>query len=212
MTGPDPTAGQSAGASRLPVTLGLLAGGQGRRLGGVDKAWLVRDGQPQVERLASMFPGVSAVLVSSNAVNGRYAASGLRVVADATPGLGPVAGLAALAGACRTPWLLSVPVDTLDPPPGLAAWLLAEARRGAPPAGVVVRDDDGLQPLVALWRVDALLDGAAHALAARRLAVRELVHAMGVRTLILPGVRLGNLNTPDDLRAAGMGLPEGDNR
>ncbi len=83
MTGPGPIAGHSAGASRLPVTLGLLAGGQGRRLGGVDKAWLVRDGQPQVERLAAMFPGVSAVLVSSNAVDGRYAASGLRVVADA---------------------------------------------------------------------------------------------------------------------------------
>ncbi len=70
----------------------------------------------------------------------------------------------------------------------------------------------GSQPLVALWRVDALVDGATRALAARRLAVRDLVDAMGLRTLILPGVRLGNLNTADDLRAAGVGLPDGDNR
>ena len=39
------------------VTLGLLAGGRGSRLGGIDKAWLERDGVPQVLRLARRFPG-----------------------------------------------------------------------------------------------------------------------------------------------------------
>ena len=55
-----------AAADARQVTLGLLAGGQGTRLGGVDKAWLLRDGQPQVVRLAALFPAVSEVLVSSN--------------------------------------------------------------------------------------------------------------------------------------------------
>lgn len=45
------------------IRLGLLAGGLARWLGGLDKAWLSRDGVPQVERLAARFRGqVSQVL------------------------------------------------------------------------------------------------------------------------------------------------------
>lgn len=195
-----------------PVTLGLLAGGQGTRLGVVDKAWLLRDGQPQVVRLAGMFPAVSDVLVSSNRFDPRYASLGLRVVADATPRLGPVAGLAALADACRTPWLLTLPVDMLDPPADLLERLLGAAEAGGSPAGEVVQDDEGLQPLAALWATDVLAVHASAALAAGRLAVHELVTAAGLRTVRLHGVRLGNLNTFDDLAAARVTLPDGTHR
>ena len=34
------------------ITVGILGGGRATRLGGADKAWLIRDGQPQVLRLA----------------------------------------------------------------------------------------------------------------------------------------------------------------
>ena len=196
----------------LPVTLGLLAGGQGTRLGVVDKAWLLRDGESQVVRLIGMFPSVSDVLVSSNGSDPRYASLGLRVVADATPGLGPVAGLAALASACRTPWLLTLPVDTLDPPVDLVDRLLDSVRADGLAAGAVVQDDEGLQPLAALWATQALAVHAPAALAAGRLAVHELVAATGLRTVRLHGVRLGNLNTFDDLAAAHVALPDGGHR
>ena len=195
-----------------PVTLGLLAGGQGTRLGVVDKAWLLRDGESQVVRLIAMFPSVSDVLVSSNSSDPRYASLGLRVVADATPGLGPVAGLTALANACRTPWLLTLPVDTLDPPANLVERLLEAVRSEGIATGAVVHDDEGLQPLAALWATGVLAVNAPAALAAGRLAVQELVTAAGLRTVRLHGVRLGNLNTFDDLAAAHVALPDGGHR
>jgi len=198
-----------AAPSALPVTLGLLAGGQGTRLGVVDKAWLVRDDQAQVVRLVAKFLTVSDVLVSSNGSDPRYASLGLRVVADATPGLGPVAGLAALANACGTPWLLTLPVDTLDPPADLVERLLGAVEAGGSPVGAVVQDDEGLQPLTALWATDVLAVHAPAALAAGRLAVHALVATAGLRTVRLRGVRLGNLNTLDDLAAARVTLPDG---
>ena len=201
-----------AAADAPPVTLGLLAGGQGTRLGGVDKAWLLRDGQPQVARLAALFPGVSELLVSSNGPVAGYASLGLRVIADATPGLGPVAGLAALANACRTPWLLTLPVDAVDPPVDLLERLMDAALAESGVAGAVVHDDEGLQPLAALWATDVLAIHARAALAAGRLAVHQLVAAAGLRTVRLHGVRLGNLNTFDDLAAAHVALPDGGHR
>jgi len=41
--------------ARGEVTLGILAGGRASRLGGRDKAWLQRDGVPQVLRIARRF-------------------------------------------------------------------------------------------------------------------------------------------------------------
>ena len=40
---------------RGDLTLGILAGGRGSRLGGRDKAWLQRGGIPQVLRIAQRF-------------------------------------------------------------------------------------------------------------------------------------------------------------
>ncbi len=201
-----------AAADARPVTLGLLAGGQGTRLGGVDKAWLLCDGQPQVVRLAALFPEVAEVLVSSNGPVAGYALLGLRVIADTTPGLGPVAGLAALANACRTPWLLTLPVDAVDPPVDLLERLMDAALAESGVAGAVVHDDEGLQPLAALWATDVLAIHARAALAAGRLAVHQLVDAARLRPTRLPGVQLGNLNTFDDLEAARATLPDGGSR
>jgi len=46
------------------VTLGLLAGGRATRLGGVDKAWLLRDGEPQaIGKETSATPAVAKMIV-----------------------------------------------------------------------------------------------------------------------------------------------------
>ncbi len=39
------------------------------------------------------------------------------------------------------------------------------------------------------------------------LAPRRLQQRLGLARIALPGVRLGNLNTPQDLRAAHIALP-----
>src|SRR5688572_33267951 len=95
--------------ARTQLTLGILAGGRASRLSGRDKAWLVRDGVPQVVRWQRRFAAeVATILVSANSRSEPYAAQGLRVVADRVAhGGGPTAGLDALAAAAETPWLRS---------------------------------------------------------------------------------------------------------
>lgn len=192
------------GAPPLPpltLTLGLLAGGAATRLGGIDKAWLQRDRQPQVLRLARLFaPRVAQVLVSTNRTPGTYAAHGLGAVPDLQPGLGPIGGLHALAAACATPWLLTLPVDALHIDAALAD-RLANAGAGQ---GAWLHDADGPQPLAALWNTEALRTASAAAIASGNLAVHALHRHVGNVPLHLPGLRMGNLNTPADLVAAGM--------
>ena len=118
------------------ITLGVLAGGEGARFGGADKAWLDDGGRPAIERCLAQFPQVFAARrLSARAPDARHAALGLEAVFDREPGFrGPVAGLAALARACATPWLLTVPVDMRGIPEDLPRHLAAAAD-GAPAAG-----------------------------------------------------------------------------
>ncbi len=186
------------------VSLGILAGGRASRLGGRDKAWLQRDGVSQVVRWQRRFSSqVHEVLASANADPAPYAAQGLRVVADRVGEGGPLAGLDALAHACTTPWLLTLPVDLV----GVDECLLQSLHAGAAVDGAFAQDDDGLQPLVALWRTRALRDAAGQALETGQWAVHRLQAALGMACVRFAGVRFGNLNTPDDLRAAGIPLP-----
>lgn len=196
----------AASAARLPdpdLTLGILAGGRASRLGGLDKAWLARDGLPQVERIVRRFaPLAGAVLVSANRGLARYAGAGLAAVPDRRADLGPIGGLDALAAAARTPWLLTLPVDVVDANDCLLPSLAAAGGQGA-----VVEDDDGPQPLVALWKVEPLRAALGAALQAGDLSVQSLQQRLQMPRVRLAGVRLGNLNTPADLAAAGIVPP-----
>jgi len=139
--------------SRDAITGVVLAGGQGRRMGGVDKGWVEMDGRPLVahvlERLA---PQVGALVINANQNVERYAALGHPVVSDAVGGFaGPLAGLHAALGAVRTPWAVTVPCDS----PFLPADLVA--RLAAASSGMqltVARTFDQAHPVFALVRRD----------------------------------------------------------
>ena len=183
------------------ITLGLLAGGKASRLGGIDKAWLERDGVPQVLRWQRRFSGeVSALLVSANRDPGRYTAHDLIAVPDRTPDAGPLGGLEALAAACATLWLFTLPVDLVGTNDCLLR-TLANLRGGD---GAFAVDDDGAQPLVALWRRDALRVACAEALVAGDCAIHALQSRLKMARVVFSGFRFGNLNTPDDLHSAGI--------
>lgn len=190
-------------ANPASITLGILAGGRATRLGGIDKAWLERDGVPQVLRpVRALGADVGHVLVSANRDTDRYAAHGLRVAVDRVPGLGPIAGLHALSVAASTPWLITVPVDVwrLD-------GLVLPALVSAGPAGAYAIDDDGVQPLLALWPVEALRTAVEKAIRAEVLAIHSLQDRLGMAGVRFDGLRFGNLNTPADLAAAGIHCP-----
>jgi molybdenum cofactor guanylyltransferase len=187
-------------AARDRVSLGILAGGRGSRLGGADKAFIELDGTPLLERvLAAAGQGYADVLVSHNRTNDprrtRFEQAGVRFVSDdLAAGQGPLAGLDALLQAASGDWLLSLPVDIGNPSSALVQALLATQ-------GAVVRDADGLQPLVALWPVTAARLVVREALAGADRAAHPLAARLGLRVLDLAPLRLGNLNTPDDLQA-----------
>lgn len=189
------------------ITLGLLAGGKASRLGGVDKAWLERDGVPQVLRWSKRYPGEhGSVLVSANRNFDRYAALGLLAVPDRASDLGttgmtgPLGGLDALAQACTTPWLFTLPVDVVGTNDCLLRTLLSKRDSH----GAYAVDDDGPQPLIALWRRDALSAACNDAIAACDYAVHRLAQRCDLPAVLFSGFRFGNLNTPDDLHKAGF--------
>lgn len=178
------------------LSLGILAGGRGQRVGGRDKAWIERAGRPALENVLSALDApFAASLVSARAADARHAALGLVAVFDRDPGFpGPLAGLHALANACPTPWLLSLPVDVDGLPRDLAErlWHI----RGD--AGASVADAGGRQPLVALWHAPTLAVAAGQALAAGQGAVHVLADTLHLPVLDLSPRQLANFNTHPD--------------
>ena len=105
------------------VTGIVLAGGLGRRMGGVDKGLQPFRGKPMaqwaIERLA---PQVDELIVNANQNPAEYARFGYRVVPDELSGFaGPLAGLHAGMKAANRDRVVTVPCDS----PFLAADLVA---------------------------------------------------------------------------------------
>ena len=108
------------------VTGLILAGGKGRRMGGVDKGLEVFRGKRLVdhvfERLA---PQVGGIIVSANQNHDAYKTFGVRVVSDAIGNFaGPLAGLHAGLSVSRRPFLVTVPCDSPFLPADLVERLL----------------------------------------------------------------------------------------
>jgi molybdenum cofactor guanylyltransferase len=96
------------------VTGIVLAGGQGRRMGGVDKGLQLLHGKPMVASvLARLAPQVSEIVINANQNLETYASFGHRVVPDAIGGFaGPLAGLHAGLSEARHALVLTVPCDS----------------------------------------------------------------------------------------------------
>ena len=141
--------------ARTDITGVVFAGGQGRRMGGVDKGLVELDGRALVahviERLA---PQVGELVINANQNRDRYAAFGYPVVADLIPDFaGPLAGLhAAMAGA-TTPYIVTSPCDSPFLPADLVA-RLALALAATPLDLAVARTFDQPHPVFSLVRTD----------------------------------------------------------
>jgi molybdenum cofactor guanylyltransferase len=147
--------GNESGVTR--VTGLILAGGQGRRMGGVDKGLQMLRGKPMVawvlERLA---PQVDEVIVNANQNSTEYARLGHRVAPDQIGGFaGPLAGLQAGLKAAAHPLVVTVPCDSPFLPHDLVARLReAMQRSGADLA--VAKTGDQPHPVFSLVRTAVL--------------------------------------------------------
>jgi molybdopterin-guanine dinucleotide biosynthesis protein A len=116
----------SSAATASAVVTGLvLAGGLGRRMGGLDKGLVPLAGRPLVEHvLAALRPQVREVWINANRNLDRYGAYGHPVIEDSMTGyLGPLAGVLSALQRLETGFLLTVPCDAPLLAPDLAARL-----------------------------------------------------------------------------------------
>lgn len=151
--------------SRESITAAVLAGGEGSRMGGVDKGLVDLNGRPLVAwALAALQPQVGSLLISANRSLDQYQAFGPPVVPDAGEGFdGPMAGMLAVLQAAQTEFVLTVPCDAPRVPPDLAA-RLGTALLDADANIAIVEAEGRRQPVHALMRVsvrDSLVDAVA---------------------------------------------------
>jgi molybdenum cofactor guanylyltransferase len=101
-------------ASMAAVSGLVLAGGLGRRMGGVDKGLQLLRGKPMVSWvIARLAPQVSEIIVNANQNLQNYEKYGHRVVPDEIGGYaGPLAGLHAGLKAAAHPLVVTVPCDS----------------------------------------------------------------------------------------------------
>ena len=153
-----PTGGSERSERGGPSITGIvLAGGMGRRMGGVDKGLVELAGTPMVAHvLARLAPQVGPLLSNANQNPDRYALFGYPVVADAVGGFaGPLAGLHAGMSVATTPFVVTVPCDSPFLPTDLVARLsLALLRDNAQLA--VAKTLEQPHPVFALVRREVL--------------------------------------------------------
>jgi molybdopterin-guanine dinucleotide biosynthesis protein A len=148
------------------ITGVVLAGGEGRRMGGADKGLQLLDGRPLVQWvLERLRPQVGQILISANRNLERYREFGCPVIEDTTPEFaGPLAGLQAAMTRATTPLLLSAPCDSpyLPADVGLRLAEALDASRAdlaVPRAGTHVHRAFCLTRRELLPRLDAFLAG-----------------------------------------------------
>ena len=137
----------------MGVTGLILAGGQGRRMGGVDKGLQVLRGKPMIEWVLARFaPQVDEVLINANQNLGEYRRFGPRVVPDGISGFaGPLAGLQAGLNAAEHSLVVTCPCDSPFLPADLVHRLReALEREGADLA--VAKTGDQPHPVFSLVR------------------------------------------------------------
>ena len=129
----------------------VLAGGLGRRMGGVDKGLQPLHGKPMIEHVLTRFaPQVDDIVINANQNLERYKAFGHRVIPDRVGGFaGPLAGLHAGLAAVSRPLAVTVPCDS----PFLPADLVERLQRelGANDLAVA-KTGDQPHPVFALVR------------------------------------------------------------
>ena len=96
------------------ITGVVLAGGQGRRMGSVDKGLTLLKGKPFIEWVLQRFaPQVDEVLINANQNLKQYARFGYRVIPDEIGGFaGPLAGLHRGLMEARHEWIATTPCDS----------------------------------------------------------------------------------------------------
>lgn len=140
------------------TSIGILAGGEGRRVNGQDKGLLNIQGQALIsyglQAIQRQLPE-APVLISANRNLNKYQKLGT-VVVDPAEHQGPLAGIAALLTACESDYLITLPCDCPRIPDQLFE-KMAQSLLSKPAAdAAVVHDGKRQQNAVLLIKKTAL--------------------------------------------------------
>jgi len=178
----------------------ILAGGRGRRCGGLDKGWIEIHGEALVARRIRQLSGCDwPIAISANRTLVRYRSLGVPVFVDRHPGFaGPLAAISAALHEDFGNPLISVPVDTPDITCALLRRLLDASELGTRAAYAC--DAARAQPLVAVWP-RASLEIVDAALRSEQRAVHSVHSQLGSVAVEFPEDRFTNLNSSADIEA-----------
>jgi molybdenum cofactor guanylyltransferase len=192
-----------------PVRIGglILAGGQGSRMGGLDKGLVTFRGHPMIASVIDRFaPQVHALAINANRSAAQYEAFGYPVVSDALTGYaGPLAGLAVGFAQAHSIFghgcshIATTPCDSPHLPTDLVAQLSAALVQERADIAVA-KTESGAQPVFALYGVhlasslDAFL-----ATGKRKIDAWTAQHRVA-HVFFEDETAFANINTEDELR------------
>ena len=196
------------------ITGVILAGGQGRRMGGVDKGLKVLRGKPLVQwAIERLEPQVDELLINANQNLETYEHLGYRVIPDEIGGFaGPLAGLQRGLTEARHPLVATTPCDSPFLPRDLIARLYAAlSRENAEIA--VAKTGDQPHPVFCLCRKQ-VLDGLNAFLAAGGRKIDAWYAKLNVVEVAFndQAEAFSNINTPDELQSFEASLAPGSSR
>jgi molybdopterin-guanine dinucleotide biosynthesis protein A len=179
----------------------VLAGGLGRRMGGVDKGLQPLRGKPMVAWVVERFePQVEELLINANQNAETYARFGARVVPDEIGGFaGPLAGLHRGLTEARFDLVATVPCDSPFLPEDLVSRLRAALEAGGAELAVA-RTGDQPHPVFCLCR-RSVLPGLTSFLASGGRKIDAWYSALKVAEVAFDdeAQAFSNINTRDEL-------------
>jgi molybdopterin-guanine dinucleotide biosynthesis protein A len=193
------------------LTLAILAGGQGTRMGGLPKPLMRLEGRTFIERLLDLRSRVGDALIVANAPSA-YERLSARIVGDLLRNRGAPGGLHAALHAARTPWVLLVAGDMPRVRPEAIDLLVRNAGPGV--EWVCFEREDRLQPMPGLYArsLIPLFDERLKSDAPSFRALLQGVEGVRVTASALREVdpdlhSLEGVNTPEDARRIGATAP-----
>lgn len=158
----------------------ILAGGEGRRMGGVDKAAVALNGRTLLDHLLDELGDAHHIIVVSP-----HDIAGVSTTTEDPPLGGPVAGIAAGATGLATTERFTA-VLAVDAPHSARLLPRLQAAIGDADVAVTVARDGWIQPLCAVWQTTSLLTALRELGEVRNRPARALLK-VARRVIQVPG-------------------------
>ena len=186
------------------VTGLILAGGQARRMGGIDKGLIELGGRSMISYIiAALTPQVGDIIINANRNVSDYEAYGYLVISDDMDNyLGPLAGMASGLKQCNTDYIATVPCDGPVLVDCYVDTLISTAEKSNSKISVAF-DGQRLQPVYALIHA-SLLDDLNDFLISgeRKIDLWYAKHHFVKADFSDHKDMFTNINTPEDLETA----------